>query len=166
MALDLASFGRWTRSANAAAPVCFTTLDKLRIDQKRTSALMNTHSPARIMEVGMAFWPAKVLLSAVELGIFTALGAGSMTGRELQDALRLHQRANPDLFDTLVALRFLNRDGTGPEARYQNTEETALFLDRKSPQFMGGFLEMANARLYRFWGNLSDALRTGSPKTR
>ncbi len=125
---------------------------------------MNTLSPARIMEVGMAFWPAKVLLSAVELELFTELGANSMTGRELQDVLRLHARANPDFFDTLVALRFLDRDGVGPESRYRNTEEAALFLDRRSPQFMGGFLEMANARLYRFWGDLTDALRTGSPQ--
>lgn len=125
---------------------------------------MNTLSPARIMEVGMAFWPAKVLLSAVELGLFTELGANSMTGRELQGALQLHPRANPDFFDTLVALRFLDRDGNGPEARYRNTEETALFLDRHGPQFIGGFLEMANARLYRFWGDLTDALRTGSPQ--
>lgn len=112
----------------------------------------------------MAFWPAKVLLSAIELGLFTELGANSMTGRELQGALRLHPRANPDFFDTLVALRFLDRDGAGPESRYRNTEEVALFLDRHSPQFMGGFLEMANARLYRFWGDLTDALRTGSPQ--
>lgn len=125
---------------------------------------MNPLSPARIMEVGMAFWPAKVLLSAVELGLFTELGANSMTGRELQAALRLHPRANPDFFDTLVALRFLDREGTGPEARYRNTGETALFLDRRSPQFIGGFLEMANARLYRFWGDLTEALRTGRPQ--
>jgi hypothetical protein len=125
---------------------------------------MNPLSPARIMEVGMAFWPAKVLLSAIELGLFTELGARAMTGRELQDALRLHARADPDFFDALVALRFLDRDGTGPEARYRNTPETASFLDRRSPQFMGGFLEMANARLYRFWGDLTEALRTGRPQ--
>lgn len=122
---------------------------------------MSTLSPARIMEVGMAFWPAKVLLSAVELGVFTKLGTGSMNGRELQSELGLHPRANPDFFDSLVALRFLERDGTGAEALYRNTGETALFLDRKSPQFLGGFLEMANARLYRFWGELSEGLRTG-----
>src|SRR5258706_9263208 len=125
---------------------------------------MNTLSPARIMEVGMAFWPAKVLLSAAELDLFTKLGANSLTGLELQSALQLHPRANPDFFDTLVALRFLDRDGNGPEARYRNTKETALFLDRKSPQFIGGFLEMANARLYGFWGDLSEALRTGKPQ--
>ena len=116
------------------------------------------------MEVGLAFWPAKVLLSALEVGVFTTLGGQAMTGRDLQHALGLHARANPDLFDTLVALRFLERDGDGPEARYRNTAETALFLDRNSPQFIGGFLEMANARLYRFWGDLTEGLRTGKPQ--
>lgn len=125
---------------------------------------MTPLTPARIMEVGMAFWPAKVLLSAIELGLFTELGAKSKTGRELQDALNLHPRANPDFFDTLVALRFLDRDGDGPDSRYRNTTETAAFLDRHSPQFMGGFLEMANARLYRFWGDLTTGLRTGRPQ--
>lgn len=125
---------------------------------------MDTLSPARIMEVGMAFWPAKVLLSAIELGLFTKLGAGAMTGADLQAALGLHPRANPDFFDTLVALRFLERDGDGPTSLYRNTAETGMFLDKNSPQFMGGFLEMANARLYSFWGDLTEGLRTGKPQ--
>jgi predicted O-methyltransferase YrrM len=125
---------------------------------------MNTLTPARIMEVGMAFWPSKVLLSAIELGLFTTLGSGAATGRELQEALSLHPRANPDFFDTLVALRFLEREGDGPESKYRNTQETALFLNKNSPQYMGGFLEMANARLYPFWGDLTEALRTGNPQ--
>jgi len=123
-----------------------------------------TVSPARIMEVGMAFWPAKVLLSAIELRLFTELGPAALTGADLQAALGLHPRANPDFFDTLVALGFLERDGDGPAARYRNTPETAAFLDRRSPEFMGGFLEMANARLYRFWGDLTEGLRTGRPQ--
>ncbi|MDX2032165.1 MAG: methyltransferase [Blastocatellia bacterium] len=125
---------------------------------------MNMLSPARIMEVSLGFWPAKVLLSAVELGLFTELGARAMTGDELVAALKLHPRAHPDFFDTLVALRFLERDGDGSEARYRNTAETAMFLDRTSPRFIGGFLEMANARLYPFWGSLTEALQTGRPQ--
>ena len=121
-------------------------------------------TPARIMEVGMAFWPAKTLLSAVELGLFSTLGANAMTGAELERALGLHRRANPDFFDTLVALRFLDRDGDGADGRYRNTAETAQFLDRSSPHYVGGFLEMANARLYPFWGDLTEALRTGKPQ--
>jgi hypothetical protein len=121
-------------------------------------------SPARIMETGMAFWPARVLLSAVELGLFTELGDHAMTGDELQKALKLHARANPDFFDTLVALKFLDREGDGPGSRYRNTAETGAFLNRKSPTFLGGFLEMAGARLYPFWGGLNDGLRTGKPQ--
>ncbi|MEO7660517.1 MAG: methyltransferase [Pyrinomonadaceae bacterium] len=125
---------------------------------------MNEISPARIMETGMAFWPAKVLLTGVELGLFTKLGDSAMTGTELQTALNLHPRSTPDFFDTLVALKFLERDGDGPESRYRNTPETKLFLDRTSPQFIGGFLEMANARLYPFWCDLGEALKTGEPQ--
>ena len=105
-------------------------------------------TPQRILDVGMGFWPAKVLLSAVELDVFSSLGASSKTSGELQALLGLHPRAVPDFPDTLVALGFLERDGDGPTARYRNTPESAAFLDRRSPGYVGGFLEMANARLY------------------
>ena len=125
---------------------------------------ISTLTPERIMQVGMAFWPAKVLLSAVKTGVFTELGKGPRTGAELENSLGFHPRATADFFDTLVALKFLEREGDGEPARYRNTEETAVFLDRNSPRFMGGFLEMANDRLYPYWGELVDALKTGSPQ--
>jgi hypothetical protein len=118
-------------------------------------------TPARIMDLGMGFWPAKVLLSAVELDLFTTLGDGAMTGEELIRTLALHPRANPDFFDTLVALGILERDGDGPSGRYRNGAEAREFLDRRSPRAVAGFLTMANARLYPFWGALTEALRTG-----
>ena len=126
--------------------------------------LVERSSPSRIMEVGMGFWPAKTLLSAVELGVFTELGGDGMTGDQLQSALGLHPRENPDFFDTLVALHFLERDGDGPTARYRNTPDTAASLDRNSESYIGGFLEMANARLYGYWGDLTEALKTGQPQ--
>jgi O-methyltransferase domain/Dimerisation domain len=136
------------------------------VEKKRGTKMTTTAvgSPARIMEVGLGFWPSKVLLSAVELRLFTELGSRSMTGAELQQALGLHARANPDFFDTLVALKFLERDGDGDTARYRNTPETAVFLDQTSAEYMGGILEMANARLYPFWGDLTEGLRTGKPQ--
>ena len=122
-----------------------------------------THAdPSHILQVGMGFWASKALLSAVELGVFTTLGKRSMTGAELARSLGLHARAIPDFPDTLVALRVLEREGEGPEARYSNTAETALFLDKQSPAYLGGFLEMCNARLYRFWGDLTEGLKTGA----
>jgi hypothetical protein len=113
------------------------------------------------MEVGMGFWPAKTLLSAIELGVFTTLGKGPMTAAQLGGALGLHPRGWHDFFDGLVALGFLERDGNGQEARYRNGEEAAHFLDRNRPTYMAGFLEMCSMRLYRFWGDLTEGLRTG-----
>jgi len=83
-----------------------------------------------------------------------------MTGKEIAAALQLSPRAIPDLPDALVALKFLQRDRDGPDARYSNTPESAFFLDRTSPGYIGGILEMANARLYRFWADLTEALKT------
>jgi len=122
---------------------------------------MERLDPSHIMQVGMGFWPSKTVLSAVELGLFTELGSGSMTGEEVGRRLGLHPRAIYDFLDTLVALRLLDRDGDGPDGRYRNTPETAMFLDRGNPSYVGGILEMSNARLYRFWGDLTEALRTG-----
>ena len=120
--------------------------------------------PSHIMQVGMGFWPSKTLLSAVELELFTQLGSESMTGDELRERLGLHERGVYDFLDTLVAVGLLERDGDGPGARYRNTPDGAVFLDRDSPTYIGGILEMANARLYRFWGDLTEALRTGRPQ--
>jgi len=120
--------------------------------------------PTHLMQVGMGFWASKTVLSAMELGLFTTLGKGSMTANELAAALSLHPRAVPDFPDALVALRFLEREGDGMDARYSNTPETAFFLDKTSPAYMGGMLEMANARLYGFWNELTTALKTGAPQ--
>lgn len=117
-------------------------------------------TPAKVMELGLGFWGSKTLLSAIELGLFTELAKGARTLEELTARLRLHPRSARDFFDALVALGMLKRTG----ARYANTPESALFLDRAKPGYVGGMLEMCNARLYRFWGSLTDGLRTGLPQ--
>jgi hypothetical protein len=121
-------------------------------------------SPDHILQIGFGFWPSKTLLSAVELELFSLLADGPKTGPELQDSMGLHPRGTYDFLDTLVALGLLQRDGAGETGKYANTPSTALFLVKQSPQYVGGILEMANARLYRFWGDLTPALKTGKPQ--
>jgi len=128
--------------------------------------MTNPHDrdPWWITEIAMGFWSSKTLLSAIELGVFTSLGGESLRGEELGSRLGLHPRGIWDFLDALVALKLLGREGDGREARYRNTEDAARYLVRSSPHYIGGFLEMANARLYRFWGELTEALRTGKPQ--
>ena len=122
------------------------------------------HDPTPILQTAFAFWSSKVLLTAVEMGVFSALGAQRRTGADLGRELGLHPRAISDFFDALVAMKFLERDGNGPGARYFNTPAGAQYLDRASPRYVGGILEMLNARLFRFWHDLPEALRTGKPQ--
>lgn len=117
-------------------------------------------TPAQILQLGLGFWGSKTLLSAVELGVFTELGQGPLPGEELATRLDLHPRSWRDFLDALTALGMLERD----DGVYRNTPETALFLDRSKPSYIGGLLEMANARLYPFWSSLTEALNTGRPQ--
>src|SRR6266581_1089250 len=117
-------------------------------------------TPARILQVGMCFWEAKTLLSAIELGLFTVLAEGPLASQTLTKRLGLHPRSALDFFDALVSLDFLQRS----EGKYANTPETDWYLDRKKSSYQGGFLEMANSRLYPFWADLTEGLRTGQPQ--
>jgi hypothetical protein len=117
-------------------------------------------TPEGILQLGLGFWASKTLLSAVELGVFTHLGQGPLPAQTLIDRLALHGRGARDFLDALVALGMLER-GAGT---YANTAATDLFLDRNKQAYVGGLLEMANARLYPFWGSLTEALKTGRPQ--
>lgn len=123
-----------------------------------------TPNPSAILQTAFSFWSSKVLLTAVEFGLFTKLANRRLTGAELGAALNLHPRGIADFFDALVAMKFLERDGDGPAARYFNTPEGALYLDETSPRYIGGILVMLNARLFKFWHDLPEALRTGRPQ--
>ena len=118
-------------------------------------------TPESIMQLGLSFWGSKTLLSAIELDLFTELAKGPLDAKAIGDRLKLHRRSVRDFLDALVALRMLERDADG---KYHNTPETDLFLDRAKPSYAGGILEMANARLYPFWGALTEGLRTGQPQ--
>jgi len=122
--------------------------------------MTNQPTPEKILQTGLAFWASKTLLSAIEIGVFTELSRGPEHFDAISGRLGLHARSARDFLDALVALGFLVRNGE----HYGNTPETDLFLDRRKPSYVGGILEMANHRLYPFWGHLTEALRTGLPQ--
>jgi hypothetical protein len=119
---------------------------------------------APILQTAFAFWSSKVLLTAVELGLFTRLAERRLTAEELGAELELHPRGTYDFFDALVAMGFLGREGDGPEGKYHNTATGLRYLVQDSPRYVGGILVMLNARLFRFWDDLPTALRTGQPQ--
>ena len=128
-----------------------------------TNESTERHDPSPILQAAFGFWTSKVLLTAVEFGLFTKLGSRRVSGQELGRELGLHPRGIGDFFDALVAMKFLGRDGNGPESRYFNTPAGPIprphqpALRRRHPRD-------AQRPLFKFWHDLPEALRTGKPQ--
>src|SRR5436305_8485112 len=89
-------------------------------------------SSDQILQLGLGFWGSKTLLSAVELGLFSELANGPLSGEAVIGKLGLDQRSAIDFLDALVALGMLNRE----DGRYANTPATDLFLDRRKASYV------------------------------
>ena len=118
--------------------------------------------PDRILEIGHAFRASKMLLSAVELGVFTALAEGPLDLEALRQQVGIHARGARDFLDALVALGMLDREADGC---YCNSPETDRYLDRNKPTYIGGLLERLSVEQYGIWSALTAAVRTGKPQS-
>ncbi|WP_026450414.1 methyltransferase [Aequorivita capsosiphonis] len=121
-------------------------------------------TPAAILQMGTGFWASKILLTAVNFELFTHLAKQpNQSAKNLKSLLDLKctDRNTYDFLDCLTAFGFLKREGLLETARYSNTVDTDVFLDKAKPSYIGGILEMMNNRLWEFWGNLDDGLKTG-----
>lgn len=117
--------------------------------------------PQKILELGMAFWSSRVVLTAVEFGVFTELAGGPLSAQGFMDRFGWHPRAAGPFLDALVGMGLLRRDRKG---RYANSRQAGLFLDRTRPSYIGGLMELSSKRLYNLWSGLGDLLRTGRPE--
>jgi len=121
----------------------------------------NAPAPDRIREIGFAFRASKVLMSAIELGVFGVLADGPLSMAALRTTVGVAERGARDFFDTLVSLGLLERDDDG---LYRNTPECDRYLDPRKSTFIGGELLHAGQRIYPLWQRLTDALKTGAPQ--
>lgn len=113
-----------------------------------------------INRLGIAFTMAKVVMSAVELNLFTELAAHPATQQQLIERIGLHPRAARDFLTALVCAGLLRRDGD----TYHNSAAADRYLDRAKPTYGGAFLERANRMMYPAWSNLAGLVRTGEPQ--
>ncbi|MGH9487291.1 MAG: methyltransferase family protein, partial [Terriglobales bacterium] len=79
-------------------------------------------SPEHILQIGLGFWAAKTLLSAVEMGLFSELAHRPGNLEEVRSRIGLHPRSARDFLDALVALGLVERR----DGKYFNTPETDL----------------------------------------
>lgn len=121
-------------------------------------------SPAAILQIGTGFWASKVLLTAVNFELFTQLSKKpNQSAKDIKSKLGLKctDRNTFDFLDCLAGLGFLKREGLLETARYSNTMDTDIFLDKAKPSYIGGILEMQSDQGWKVWANLDKGLKTG-----
>lgn len=124
--------------------------------------VMNRPTPDHILQLGKAFRASKALLSAVELGVFSALAKGPRDLVTLRADIGIAKRGARDFFDALVALKLIERDESGC---YRNSPAADLYLDVHKPTYIGGELDHLNRRGFPHWNFLTTALKTGQPQS-
>src|SRR5260221_8281591 len=90
-------------------------------------------SPVRFFETITGYQRTAALKAAVELALFTAIGAGNRSVAALAERCSASERGVRILCDYLVIAGFLTKSG----AEYGLTADSATFLDRKSPAYIG-----------------------------
>lgn len=145
--------------------------------ERRTDQISNGHAPSPdmfattdfelpsavpLMALSTGFWAFKALAAAHELGLFDRLAGGAgITIGEAAQSLKLHPRPAEMLLTGCAALGLLEK----VDECYRNTPLSETYLVRGRPYYFGGFVEMADRRLYAGWGKLGEALRTNRPTT-
>lgn len=107
-------------------------------------------SPELFFRTANAYQQTAALKGAVELGLFTAIAEGKGTAAELAAACAASERGVRILCDYLCVIGFL----TKADWRYDLTPDSAVFLNRHSPAYMGGTLEFLLSP--HITGNFSD----------
>jgi precorrin-6B methylase 2 len=122
------------------------------------SAPDNVPSPQLFFETINAFQKSAALKAAIDLGLFTAIGNESATAAELATLCQCPERGIRILADNLTILGFLTKEG----GSYTLTPSSAVFLDQKSPAYMGAAVKFLLAPgLTEAFTDLASTIRRG-----
>jgi SAM-dependent methyltransferase len=122
------------------------------------TAASHRASPERIFNVLNAFQQTAALKSAIELDIFTAIAEGAQEYRSIAERVKASPRGVRILCDYLVVLGFLTKD----EGHYLLSEESTIFLNRRSPAYVGTMIGFLTQKWHTdSFARLTDAVRRG-----
>jgi SAM-dependent methyltransferase len=115
-------------------------------------------NPGKLMKVAGAFWESFPLHVAVDLDVFTRIGDGSLSAREIASKWKGNERSVRMLLDAMAAMGLLEKRTD----KYSNTEAAKAFLVKTSPGYLGHAVKH-HYHLVSSWSKLSKAVKTGKP---
>ena len=115
-------------------------------------------SPQLFFETVNGYQRTAALRTAIELGLFTAIAEGARTAAEIGKKIGAAERGARMLADYLTIVGFLKKRGS----QYELTPDSAIFLDRRSPAYLGGTLQfLIGPGIMDAWAGLTEAVRKG-----
>jgi ubiquinone/menaquinone biosynthesis C-methylase UbiE len=117
-----------------------------------------TPSPVLFFDTVNAYQRSSAIKAAIELEVFAAIAEGNQTAQSIANKCQASERGIRILCDYLSIIGFLTKDSDG----YRLTPDSAMFLDKNSPAYMGGALEfLLSPMLTKGFDNLTEAVRRG-----
>ncbi len=114
-------------------------------------------NPSPIFECFTAYQKTAAMQAAVDVGLFTAIGAGHSTVSAIARACEASPKGVRVLCDYWTVQGMLHKAG----GAYTLTPEAATFLDRSSPAYLGGVMGFLNGPIAPFFARLTQAVRRG-----
>ncbi len=115
-------------------------------------------SPQLFFQTINAYQRTEGLKAAIELEIFTAIAEGNSTAAEIAKRSKASERGTRILCDFLCIMGFLTKEGN----RYSLTQDSAIFLDKHSPAYLGGITEfISSPELLEGFKDFAENVRRG-----
>jgi len=115
-------------------------------------------SPGKIILDTFAFARTRILITAIDLEIFTHISKGKKTLPELAQATKTQERALEILLNTLCALEYLQKK----DRRYELTSLSRFFLVKGKKMYYGDYVKHSDLS-WDSWPNLTEVIRSGKP---
>ncbi len=112
--------------------------------------------PANIRTIANAFQQSRILLTAVELDLFSSIDKQMLTSNQIAEKLSTDHRATERLLNALYTMGFLRK----VKNKFYNTESSSQYLVKGKPDFMGGLYHSIG--LWSSWSTLTEAVKKGS----
>lgn len=112
-------------------------------------------NPSTLREAATAFQTSRVLLTAIELRLFSHIRSEALTSAEVADRAGTDPHATDRLLNALCALNLLAKD----RGRFRNTPDGARYLVDSSPDYAAGLAHSAS--MWIRWSTLTDTVRHG-----
>jgi 2-polyprenyl-3-methyl-5-hydroxy-6-metoxy-1,4-benzoquinol methylase len=123
-----------------------------------TTTASHPPNPGRFFDALNAYQQTEALKTAIELELFTAIAEGNTTSSLLATRCQAAERGIRILCDYLTIHGFLTKDGSA----YGLSQDSAVFLNRHSPAYLGGATEfLLTARIREGHARMTEAVRRG-----